>query len=277
MTLRGNSKVLAYKKKMVSGRSIHAPFAQFSTPSLEEEEAYKAFNHKHIQHNGNLLSPKMTFEVIVHGLVLWASLGFLTPIGTLIIRMSNREERRPKARIYFYVHLVIQMLSLVLATTGAIMSIKTFENSFNNHHQRIGLALYGAIWVQAILGFFRPKRGSKKRSIWYFLHWIYGTMICIVGILNVYTGLEAYKKRTQRSVTLWTAVFTAQICILAFFYLLQEKWDYMKKQGVISAGEDIGQIKPSDQESSDNQSVNNGKDLWRQPCSKTNALKNLFK
>lgn len=260
---------------MAFGRN--SPFAQFSTSSLEDEEAYKAFNHKHIEHNGNLLSPKMTFEVIVHGFLLWASLGFLMPIGTLIIRMSSREESRSKARIYFYLHLLIQTLSLVLATTGAIMSIKTFENSFSNNHQRIGLALYAAIWVQAILGFFRPQRGSKKRSIWYFLHWMYGTIICIVGILNIYTGLEAYKKRTQRSVTLWTVLFTAQISILAFFYLLQEKWDYMKKQGVILAGEDIGQIKPSDQESSDNQSVKHDKDLWRQPCSKTNALKNLFK
>lgn len=50
------------------------------------------------------------------------------------------------------------MLSVLLATAGAVMSIKNFENSFNNNHQRIGLALYIAIWVQAIMGFLRPHK-----------------------------------------------------------------------------------------------------------------------
>uniref|UniRef100_A0A803MIX2 Uncharacterized protein n=1 Tax=Chenopodium quinoa TaxID=63459 RepID=A0A803MIX2_CHEQI len=50
------------------------------------------------------------------------------------------------------------ILSLSIATAGAIKSIKTFENSFNNNHQRIGLALYVAIWVQAAIGFCRPHR-----------------------------------------------------------------------------------------------------------------------
>lgn len=255
---------------------ILSPIARCSTSSIEEEEAYKAFDHKYTQrNNGNQLSPKMTFEVIVHGLLLWASLGFLIPLGTLIIRMSNREKCGARLKVYFYFHMIIQMLSVLLGTIGAIMSIKTFENSFNNTHQRIGLALYGAIWVQAVLGFLRPQRGSKKRSIWYFVHWIFGTTICIVGILNIYTGLEAFKKKTKRSVTLWTILFTAQISFLAFFYLFQEKWDYMKKQGVI-LGEDSGQIRPSDQESSQ-RSDNIHKDLWSQPCPKTNALKNLFK
>lgn len=50
------------------------------------------------------------------------------------------------------------MLSVVLATVGAIMSIRNFENSFNNNHQRLGLALYGALWLQVSIGFFKPPR-----------------------------------------------------------------------------------------------------------------------
>jgi hypothetical protein len=38
------------------------------------------------------------------------------------------------------------------------MSIKKFENSFDNSHQRLGLALYVIIWVQVLIGFIRPKR-----------------------------------------------------------------------------------------------------------------------
>lgn len=51
-----------------------------------------------------------------------------------------------------------QIVSVLLVTAGAIMSVKNFENAFNNHHQRLGLALYGIIWLPALLGFFRPQR-----------------------------------------------------------------------------------------------------------------------
>ncbi|BAU01889.1 hypothetical protein VIGAN_11123300 [Vigna angularis var. angularis] len=41
---------------------------------------------------------------------------------------------------------------------GAIMSIKNFNNLFNNSHQRIGVALYGIIWLQVLFGLSRPQR-----------------------------------------------------------------------------------------------------------------------
>jgi hypothetical protein len=53
---------------------------------------------------------------------------------------------------------VEQTLMVLLATAGAVMSIKNFNNSFNNYHQRIGVALYAIIWLQALVGFVRPKR-----------------------------------------------------------------------------------------------------------------------
>ncbi|BAT88355.1 hypothetical protein VIGAN_05182500, partial [Vigna angularis var. angularis] len=34
-------------------------------------------------------------------------------------------------------------------------------------------------------------RGSK-RSVWFFAHWILGTAVTFLGVLNVYLGLEAY-------------------------------------------------------------------------------------
>lgn len=251
---------------------IHLPFICCS--SLKE--ALPAFSHIKDDNHNQLLSSRMTFEVALHGLLLWASLGFLMPIGILIIRLSNKEENGTRLKLYFYFHLIVQILSLFIATAGAIKSIKTFENSFNNNHQRIGLALYCTIWIQAVTGFLRPHRGTKKRSLWYFFHWMFGTIICIVGILNIYTGLEAYKKKTKRSVTLWTILFTAQISSMAFFYLFQDKWDYMQKQG-ICLGEG-GQVRPSDDDQESTLRDNNDhKDLWREPCSKVNALKNLFK
>lgn len=51
-----------------------------------------------------------------------------------------------------------QMVAVILVTIGAIMSIKNFNNSFNNHHQRLGIGLYATVWFQALLGFLRPSR-----------------------------------------------------------------------------------------------------------------------
>jgi hypothetical protein len=50
------------------------------------------------------------------------------------------------------------MVAVLLATAGAIMSIKNFNNLFNNNHQRLGVALYGVIWLQVLVGIFRPQR-----------------------------------------------------------------------------------------------------------------------
>ncbi|KAJ4980524.1 hypothetical protein NE237_031361 [Protea cynaroides] len=203
--------------------------------SSEEEKTVSTHTRK--TKNIQKLSPELSFEITVHGFLLWASMGFLMPVGILIIRMSNRMECGRRIKVIFYFHFILQILSVLLATAGAIMSIRNFENSFSNNHQRIGLALYGVIWLQVLIGFFRPQRGTKGRSVWYFAHWALGTGISMLGIINIYTGLQAYQKKTLRSTRLWTLLFTAEIFFIAFLYLLQDKWKYMQKQGVILGNE----------------------------------------
>ncbi|KAH1197649.1 Cytochrome b561 domain-containing protein [Glycine max] len=124
------------------------------------------------------------------------------------------------------------MIAVLLATAGAIMSIKNFNNLFNNSHQRLGVALYGVIWLQVLLGIFRPQRGSK-RSVWFFAHWILGTAVTFLGVLNVYLGLGAYHQKTSKGIKIWNILFTVQISLIVFFYLFQEKWVYIQNQGVV--------------------------------------------
>ncbi|KAF3451183.1 hypothetical protein FNV43_RR07275 [Rhamnella rubrinervis] len=112
--------------------------------SSHEDDNQSTRAHKAIKTNFHKLSPQMTSNIRVHGLLLWVSMGLLMPAGILSIRISVRE---PQGSI------PAKMLAVLLATAGAVMSIKNFENSFNNNHQRIGLALYIAIWVQALMGF----------------------------------------------------------------------------------------------------------------------------
>ncbi|XP_042477995.1 cytochrome b561 domain-containing protein At2g30890-like [Macadamia integrifolia] len=216
--------------------------------SSSNEEKKPVSNHKIQTKNIQKLSPELSFEITVHGFLLWVSMGFLMPIGVLIIRMSNRVKCRRRLKVIFYFHVILQILSVLLATAGAVMSIRNFDNSFSNSHQRIGLALYGVIWVQVFIGFFRPQRGTKGRSIWYFAHWALGTGISMLGIINIYIGLRAYESKTLKSTRIWTLLFTAEISFIAFLYLLQDKCDYMQKQGLILGNEPIApreQIKSS--------------------------------
>ncbi|XP_076960587.1 cytochrome b561 domain-containing protein At4g18260-like [Bidens hawaiensis] len=228
---------------------------------------HKFINQDFDQHKMN---PRLVFEIKLHGILLWASIGFLMPLGVIIIRMFNKEECSPrKLKAIIYIHAILQILVVLLACAAAILSIMSFENKFNNTHQRIGLALYAAILVQVLVGFCRPKRGTKGRSVWYVFHWIFGTTISLVGILNTYTGLKAYHKRTSLNARFWSILFTVEVAFMAFFYLFQEKWDYMQKQGEITGDEPVMVIS-SDQ-------VENQKEvLSRQSSRKSNSLGSYF-
>ncbi|KAL2476583.1 Cytochrome b561/ferric reductase transmembrane protein family [Abeliophyllum distichum] len=140
-------------------------------PSVCSSQKRTELYNKHKIHE---INPQLLFEIKLHGFLLWASVGFLMPIGILIMRKSNTEESGTRQRIIFYIHAITQILAVLLATAGAVMSIKYLDNSFNNAHQRIGLALYGGIWLQALIGILRPHRGRKGRSIWYIFHWLLG-------------------------------------------------------------------------------------------------------
>ncbi|TVU35614.1 hypothetical protein EJB05_17513 [Eragrostis curvula] len=136
----------------------------------------------------------------------------------------------------------LEIAAILLATGGAVLSLMNFENSFSNRHQRVGLALYGFMWLQPIIGFFRPERGAKIRSLWYFFHWLLGIAVCATGIANVYIGLHTYHERTTKNVRLWTGLLTLEVCFLAFFYLMIDRWSYMMKQGQLP----VEQLRPID-------------------------------
>ncbi|CAA0816118.1 Cytochrome b561/ferric reductase transmembrane protein family [Striga hermonthica] len=147
--------------------------------------------------------------------------------------MPNRGASGSRLRLVFYFHAITQVLSVLLATAGAIMSIKFFDNSFKNDHQKIGLAFYIIMWLQALLGIFRPQRGGKGRSIWFLFHWLVGIAVSLLGIINIYTGLQAYKRRTSKDTMTWNIIFTAEVSLIFFLYIVQEKWHYIQKQGII--------------------------------------------
>nr|GLL34657.1 cytochrome b561 domain-containing protein At4g18260-like isoform X2 [Ipomoea trifida] len=215
---------------------------------LIQGHAERDWNHTHNKHKLHQVNPKLLFEIKLHGFLLWASLGFLMPVGILVIRMSHREEHGRRVKIMFYAHVVLEILAVLLATAGAAMSLKHFDNSFSNTHQRLGLALYIVVWLQTLIGILRPRRGSKARSVWFFAHWLLGTALSLLGVINIYTGLQAYNKRTSRSTNIWTIIFSTQISLVVFFYLFQEKWHYIKNKAGTILGSNEAVQPTTDQE-----------------------------
>ncbi|KAL7143579.1 hypothetical protein ABFS83_08G201400 [Erythranthe nasuta] len=208
------------------------------------------------------MSGEVLFEMKLHGFLLWASVGFLMPVSILVKRMSSYTQESPtRLRFFFYFHAITQVISVLVATAATVMSIKYFDNSFNNDHQRIGLAFYAIMWFQTFLGIFRPHRGSKGRSIWYIFHWLMGITLSLLGVINIYTGLQAYHKRTSNNVRIWTIVFTVQISLVFFVYILQEKWQYIKKQRDVIGNKTV---QPTDQEMSPNYQQH--KEVSSEPC-----------
>ncbi|KAK8606613.1 hypothetical protein V6N13_052380 [Hibiscus sabdariffa] len=179
-------------------------------------------------------------QVLTWKLVRFALFMYLmSMLGSPVVGSSAQQHGKPIGNVADKKGNIHKILSLLLATVGAVMSVKNFNNSFNNHHQRLGLALYGIIWLQALTGVLRPWRGSKGRSGWFSAHWLLGTAVSILGIINIYTGLVAYHEKTSRSIKLWTILLTAETSLIAFIYLFQDKWLYIQKQGVILGDESV--------------------------------------
>ncbi|KAL1289740.1 hypothetical protein AAHE18_20G081300 [Arachis hypogaea] len=180
----------------------------------------------------------MGIEKKLNGYFLFEASLVLILFTTLV---SSSQEQNNKELIATHVLSTkdnrIEMLAILVATAGAIMSIKNFNNLFNNNHQRLGVALYAVIWLQLVLGIFRPQRGSKRRRVWFLAHWIVGTSVSLLGVLAVYTGLGAYREKTSKNTKIWNIFFTIQITLIVFLYLFQEKWVYIQNQGVILGNE----------------------------------------
>ena len=75
-----------------------------SSKSCDEHNSYKL-----------QLSPQMISHITVHGILLWVSMGFLMPIGILIIRLSGREQSEStRAKVFFYLHVILQASTFLL-------------------------------------------------------------------------------------------------------------------------------------------------------------------
>ncbi|CAN4103111.1 unnamed protein product [Withania somnifera] len=177
--------------------------------------------HKCNDHKVLELTPKLSLQIILHGFLLWASMGFLMPIAILLIRMPYKVEDGKRLKMIVYTHASLQVLSVLLVAIATIMSLLSF--------------LY---------------RGIKNRGVWYAFHWLIGVAVTFLGIVNVYIGLQAYNTKTMKSIRVWNWLFSAEVAVIALIYLFQEKWHYIKQSGGMLRNEPV---RPTYQEASPTQ------------------------
>ncbi|KAL3682198.1 hypothetical protein R1sor_000220 [Riccia sorocarpa] len=175
--------------------------------------------------------------VKVHGWLMWASMGFLLPLGILLVRMSkpmiNADERPTSSRMWtcFYLHVGCQILAIAVATGGVgVLFVKTGVG-LDFTHERLGLAVMCLVWCQPLIGLVRPNKGVPVRSLWFFIHWLFGNGALFLGVINIYIGIRVYEYLSTSSIRMLNIIFSIQIAVMCFWYLLQDRCSHMMSQG----------------------------------------------
>ncbi|KAF3334782.1 cytochrome b561 domain-containing protein [Carex littledalei] len=88
-------------------------------PSVESARNYTDQSHNDSQSSPMKLNPKLSLQIKIHALLLWGSVGFLMPIGILVIRFASSCTCGKYSRVLFYLHVVLQIAAVALATAGA--------------------------------------------------------------------------------------------------------------------------------------------------------------
>ncbi|KAG6552538.1 hypothetical protein Mapa_005846 [Marchantia paleacea] len=175
--------------------------------------------------------------VQLHGWLMWASMGFLLPVGILLVRwtkpMTDVYETPSSARVWtlFYLHIIFQVLAIALATGGAAVLFVKVGTQFDYTHQRLGLSIMCLIWFQPVIGLLRPAKGSVFRSIWYAVHWLFGTGAMFLGIINIYIGVRIYEFLSGTSIRTLNIIFSISVAVMCFLYLLQDRCGHIVSQG----------------------------------------------
>ncbi|KAF3454268.1 hypothetical protein FNV43_RR04715 [Rhamnella rubrinervis] len=83
-------------------------------------------------------------------------------------------------------------------------------------HECIGCTLFALATIQVVVGrFFRPNKEHKKRIYWELFHYAVGYGTVILGIINIYKGLDILEPGKSVWRTAYTVIIIALWCIAA--------------------------------------------------------------
>lgn len=97
------------------------------------------------------MTPKLSSEIEIHGFLLWASMGFLMPVGILIMRKSNREECGRRIKVLLYIHGVLQASQNFLSWLQFVLNYHFFPLISGLHDNDISTVSKVIITMLSIL------------------------------------------------------------------------------------------------------------------------------
>lgn len=113
------------------------------------------------------------------------------PLGGVIARYLRTFESADPA--WFYLHVSCQLSAYAIGVAGWATGLKLGNESKGirfTTHRIIGITLFTLATLQIFALFLRPKKDHKYRFYWNIYHHAVGYAIIVLGIINVFKGLN---------------------------------------------------------------------------------------
>jgi len=163
---------------------------------------------------------------IAHGSLMIISWGLLLPTGVMSARWLKH---RPNA-LWFKLHRIIQTVGLIIATTGWIIALATFDvftaRDSSYVHGALGMTVMVLGILQPINAFIRPHPGGDgeatplKRRIWEITHKFSGRIAIVLAAATILLGTtRIFSHNTAFQIT-WGVTLA-----WALVFALASAWD----------------------------------------------------
>lgn len=154
----------------------------------------------------------------IHGILNAVSWGILFPVGIIIARYLRTFPSADPA--WFYLHAFCQVSAYAIGVAGWGTGLKLGSESKGvtfSTHRNIGITLFCLATVQVFALFLRPNKDHKFRFYWNIYHHGIGYAILILGIINVFKGLDILSPESK-----WRSAYIIVISTLGAIALLLE-------------------------------------------------------
>ncbi|XP_059660050.1 cytochrome b561 and DOMON domain-containing protein At3g25290-like [Cornus florida] len=154
----------------------------------------------------------------IHGILNAVSWGIMFPVGIIIARYLRTFQSADP--LWFYLHVFCQFSGYVIGVAGWGTGLKLGSESKGvqyTGHRNIGIALFSLATIQVFALLLRPKKDHKLRFYWNIYHHGVGYAILVLGIINVFKGLEMLHPAQK-----WKSAYIVVISVLGGIALLLE-------------------------------------------------------
>ncbi|KAD3068468.1 hypothetical protein R6Q59_017517 [Mikania micrantha] len=170
------------------------------------------------QSTGGVAGGSGTKKRNIHGILNAVSWGVLFPVGIIIARYLRTFPSADPA--WFYFHVFCQVSGYAIGVAGWGTGLKLGSDSKGvtySTHRSIGIALFSLATVQVFALFLRPNKDHKFRFYWNIYHHGIGYVILVLGIINVFKGLDILSPESK-----WRTIYIIVISTLGAIALLLE-------------------------------------------------------